>query len=192
MLFLYAALFVILITGLLCNIFLSVKAHITANQSDIWLNLRFFYRLIKMSVHIRLYSKRGEELRLVRIYNNGKEKLIFPKEGRESAFFSALKRQIKHKGFACFIGLKKAQVYSRIGTGAPDVTVYACSALKIAAEIFFLYLFPDKSDNISVSALPDFDRKAFILNLECIFSACTVKIILIIINAIFTMKPKGE
>lgn len=181
----------IFITGVLNRMRIYLRFHVAYGQTDIYFVIHMVWGLVRIPLHFRVLYKRGETLSLVQLKNNGKRKLIYPKERKGKSLLQRLADNLKDSSYRDWLHLKQATLRLRTGTGNAAFTVLLCSFICNLFPIAAFVLFSDDNPKLYKQCKPDFARKVFILNLECIMYLNHVKIILVVLKNVLALKRKS-
>lgn len=177
--------------GMAWRLKLKIDLRIAHGQSDIYLDLFFFYSLIKIPLHLQLLYRHGERLQLIRLKKDNSRKLLFPKISKRKSIASQLIKKLAFKHYESWIKLKSADCFLHLGADNAYNTVMLCALFKNSFETLLHALFFDDDPHISCAVKPNFERPQFILNLEGIIHLHHVKIILVTVKEFAILKSNN-
>lgn len=156
----------LLIIAILYRLVLDFSVHITDNQSDVYLKVKFLFTLISIKLHLRIYYRKGERLELFLIRKNGSRKNIYPNMNKPNTGLQNLIKSLPYKNYRHWINLKNLYTYIKIGTDDACLTVFLCSLLNNIITIFSTALFIQDNPKIKCETVPEFEKNIFILKMS--------------------------
>ena len=192
MLYKILAVVIIVSVGVLRHHKLKFRMHLGNGQSNLCINIFFFYGLIRIPLHLQFLHMHGEKLSLQLVRRSGKRKVIFPMPYTEEKVLTTVLKSIPISHYLESVNVHSLSMKARIGTDEPQSTVLLCALSDNVFNITGKLLFSQNKPHVVSQSLPDFSHKIFILNMEGIMHVDHVKIILKVVAALIKYKIGKE